>query len=356
MSSNHLYQVWFQRIGQMWSHLYLPQRRNMAQLIVGIYLAKSVYLSKIALKIPGSAVRISIERRLSRFLDNPAIQVRACYDPLVMPLLQSLSQTGVVRLIVDGTKIGFGHQLLMVSVAYRHRSIPVVWTWVDCARGHSSTEVQLALLAHVRSMLPANASVLLVGDCEFGAVEVIRYLEHWHWKYVLRQKPNNLVQLPGLEWQTFGSLVFKAGQSSWTSQGLLTAKHAYTVNLLAHWRKGEREPWLLATNLDTCQATLKAYALRMWIDEMFGDWKKHGFDLESTHLRHFLKLSRLTLAIAVLYLWLVTSGSQVIKQGLRRLVDRADRRDLSIFQIGMGFIDRQLTNGLNISISFCPIL
>ena len=356
MSSNHLYHTWFQQIGQMWSHLYLPQRRNMAQLIVGLYLAKSVCLHKIAWKIPGNAVQVSIERRLSRFLGNPAIRVRECYDPLVKPLLQSLGKTGVVRLIMDATKVSFSHQLLMVSVAYRHRAIPVAWTWVDCARGHSSAGVQLALLAHVRSLLPADATVLLVGDCEFGAIEVIHQLDIWHWKYVLRQKPNNLVQLSGHDWQTFDSLILKDDQSLWLGQGLLTSKHAYPVNLLAHWRKGEPEPWLLATNLTSRQAALKAYALRMWIDEMFGDWKKNGFDLESTHLCHFLKLSRLTLAVAVLYLWLVTSGSQVIKQGLRRLVDRADRRDLSIFQIGMGFIERSLTNGLGISVSFYPVL
>jgi hypothetical protein len=43
----------------------------------------------------------------------------------------------------------------------------------------------------------------------------------------------------------------------------------------------------------------------MWIEEMFADFKGHGFDLESTQLRHFERLSRLTLAVAMLYVWLV---------------------------------------------------
>jgi hypothetical protein len=38
----------------------------------------------------------------------------------------------------------------------------------------------------------------------------------------------------------------------------------------------------------------------MWIEEMFGDLKGHGFDLESTHLRYFLRLARLTLAVVLL--------------------------------------------------------
>ncbi len=91
---------------------------------------------------------------------------------------------------------------------------------------------------------------------------------------------------------------------------------------------------------------LHFYALRMWIEEMFGDFKKHGFDLESTMLRHFMRLSRLTLAEALLYVWLISIGGRTIRDGLHHLVDRIDRRDLCFFQIGLRFIERNLINAL----------
>lgn len=91
----------------------------------------------------------------------------------------------------------------------------------------------------------------------------------------------------------------------------------------------------MATSLPDRIIALRYYRRRMWTEEMFGDMKKHGFDLESTMLRDFLRLSRLTLAIAFLYVWLISVGSRTIHQGLRHLVDRTDRHDLSIFQIGM---------------------
>ncbi|MFC1878586.1 IS4 family transposase, partial [Chloroflexota bacterium] len=352
MPINRLNHIWFQRIEQMWSHLRITQRRNLTNLLFGIYMSKSVALNAIAIKIPGRAVEVSVQRRLSRFLGNPAIRVRACYDPMIKPLLKQISKNGSIRLIVDGTKVGNNHQLLMVSVAYRRRSIPVAWTWVKGSRGHSSARVQLALLSHVHSLLPAGAKVLLVGDSEFGAVNVIRQAEKWYWDYVLRQKSSHLVKLTGHDWKAFGDHIDKAGQSLWLGKGLLTQKHAHSVNLLAHWKIGEDDPWLLATNLETCPATIKAYRLRMWIEEMFGDLKGHGFDLESTRLQNFLKLSRLTFAVVLLYLWLIAFGSQIIKSGLRRLVDRNDRRDLSIFQIGLRSIERRLTNHQLFSISF----
>jgi hypothetical protein len=221
--------------------------------------------------------------------------------------------------------------------------------------GHSSAARQLALLAYVRRLVAAKTPVLLVGDSEFGAVEVIQQVESWKWEYVLRQKANHQVKLGGSDWRRFGNLIDKLVQSNWLGRGLLTFKHAHPTNLLAHWKKGEKEPWLLATNLLSRREALRAYRRRMWIEEMFGDMKGNGFDLGSTHLRHFLRLSRLTLAVALLYVWLVSTGSRVIKNGQRRLVDRAERRDLSIFQIGLRSVERRLTNALPVSIGLRPV-
>lgn len=71
----------------------------------------------------------------------------------------------------------------------------------------------------------------------------------------------------------------------------------------------------------------------MWI-EMLGDFKGHEFNLEDSHLNHFLRLSRLTLATVLLYVWLVTRSSSTVKNGKHSLVDRADYHDFSIFRIG----------------------
>ena len=86
---------------------------------------------------------------------------------------------------------------------------------------------------------------------------------------------------------------------------------------------------------------------------MFGDFKRHGFDLEKTKLRHFQRLSRLTLAVAILYVWLVAVGTRTVRSGVRHLVDRNDRRDLCIFQIGLRFIERCLTNDLSFRVLLC---
>lgn len=355
MSANGLYHTWVQRIEQLWAHLRVTQQRNFAWLLVGICLSRSVHLNDIAEYIPGGAKLVSLTRRLSRFLNNRHIRVRKLYAPIARNLLQAAGRSGRIRLIVDATKIGFGHQLLIIAIAYRKRALPVVWTWVRGRVGHSTSVKQLALLAYAHRLIPKGVPVFVVGDCEFGAVAVLRQLDSWGWKYVLRQPSSHLIDLTlHNQWQRFGDVLDKPGQSKWLGSGFLTREHVYPVHLLAHWKKGEDTPWLLATNLTTRQATLHAYRWRPWIEEMFGDMKKHGFDLENTHLCHFLRLSRLTLAVAVLYVWLVAYGARTIKNGERHLVDRKDRRDLCVFQIGWRLAKRRLVNGLSISIHLCP--
>ncbi len=356
MSINQVYDRCVSGLRQLRPQERITRRRNLAWLMVGILMSRSVHLSRIALKIPGAAKEVSTVRRLERLLDNPAIHVRRWYEPIARSWVESAAKTtGEVRLILDTTKVGMGHRLLIVSLAFRRRAIPLVWTWQRGAKGHSAARTQLALLHIVRQLIPEGVPVLLVGDTEFEAGDLQKALVAWRWQYVLRQKPNNQVKPSDqAAWQRLGDLVTGPGQSVWVAPAWLTLRYAQRVNLLAHWQVGEKEPWLLATTLSSAHATRRAYQRRMWIEEMFGDWKGHGFDLESSHLRHFARLSRLTLAVALLYVCIIRTGVTVIKKGLRHHVDRKDRRDLSLFQIGLRWLERCWKNSRPFSISLGP--
>ena len=355
MPINKTYRTWIQRICELRPKQRITQVKNFVWLVVGIYHSRSVNLSRIAGKVLSTAKNVSTVRRLSRFLANPAIDVRKWYKPIAKAWLKNqYEHLGEIRLIVDGTKVGFAHQLLMVSLAYRRRAVPIAWTWVRHVRGHSSGQQQIQLLKHVRSLLPANAPIFVVGDSEFGSILVLQQLKQWYWFYVLRQKGSTTVWVDEhTDWQALGSFVQRAGQRVWFSKAYLTQQAIYPVSVLIYWKIGEKEPWCLVTNLPDATLTIRYYRRRMWIEEMFGDFKKQGFDLERTMLRHTARLSRLTLAVAFLYVWLLSVGSRTIRAGLRHLVDRKDRRDLSIFQIGLRFMDRKLLSKIPISIHLC---
>jgi hypothetical protein len=358
MPINQLYHTWIKRFRELRPRQRITQVRNFVWLMIGIFQSRSVHLSKVAGKIPGRAKLLSNTRRLGRLLDNPAIQVKEWYEPIAREwLCRQARGRQEVYLLIDGTKIGFGHQLLMVALAYRKRAIPIAWDWVPHVKGHSTVRQQRELLAYVKTLLPLHCDVLLSGDCEFGAVELLQQLDAWGWNYVLRQKGSTHICFADPSpWQDFASVITKAGQSLWLGLGYLAESAIYPTHLVAHWKKGEDEPWCLATNLPDLSMVLKAYSRRMWIEEMFGDLKRHGFDLESTMLHTPERLSRLTLAVGLLYVWLISMGASAIHDGLRHFVDRRDRRDLSIFQIGWRWIERCLVNALNFSIPLCVYL
>jgi len=148
MPINKLYHTWILRIQELrpghrpvhGTGQRITQVRNFVWLLIGIHQSRSVTLSSIAGKIPGSAKLLSTVRRLSRFLNNPAIRVRSWYEPIARQWLAAQFQhLGEIRLVVDGTKIGSGHQLLIVCLVYRSRAVPIAWTWVKHAKGHCTS-------------------------------------------------------------------------------------------------------------------------------------------------------------------------------------------------------------------------
>lgn len=334
----------------------VTRQRNLAAMLTGIYLSGSVQLNRIASKVPSTAKLTSISKRLRRFVDNQRFNASNCYRPVAEGVVQHLVTSGSeLRLMVDGSKVSADKQLLMVSIAYRRRALPLRWCWIPHRKGRSSTAKQLALLREVYRLIPQAAKVSLVGDSEFGDVAVLQHLDLWGWRYALRQKGNCLYQNGSGGWHKLQNAVAE-GQSKDLGKLLLTHKYHYRTGLVAHWQRGHKEPWLLATNYPSKHDTLRAYAKRMWTEEMFGDFKGNGFDLESTRLSDEARLSRLTMAVCLLYVWLVALGSVTIKRGDRHLVDRTDRRDLSIFRIGCYTLDRKLRLEQSVTLPLFPYL
>lgn len=351
-----LYRSLYSRIVRLLPNECDSRVTNLVYLLMGVLLARNVQTGVIASKIPVRAKRVSIVRRLERFLDNGAVRVRAWYQSVAVGLLKAAAASGRVALIIDATKVSFHHQLVMVAVAYHGRALPLAWTWVAYSRGHSTQQQQLAVLRYVKGLLPERVSVSLVGDTEFGHTLIIEELSVWRWPYALRQSGHNLVMTRcSNTFQPLVTLLTTVGDWLFMPSVVLTKANPYPTHLMLCWLRGEPRPWLLATNLTHPPAVLRLYARRMWIEQLFLDLKSHGFDLESSHLRSFRRLSCLTLAVALLYVWLVTEGAQALIQGRSAQVDRSNRRDLSVFRIGRELIDQALTWGDTFEVDSVPI-
>ena len=146
---SQLYRSLYERLIQLLLNEVDSRLTNMTYLMMGIFLAKKVQTGVIATKVPLLVKRVSIIRCLERFLDNGQVRVRGWYERVAVGLLQAAASSGQIVLIIDGTKVSFHHQLLMVAVAYHGRALPIAWTWVPHARGHSvvsTNQLRIVLL------------------------------------------------------------------------------------------------------------------------------------------------------------------------------------------------------------------
>lgn len=350
-----LYHRIFGRIRQWLEDERVTRQRNLAFLVIGLYLAGSVHLTKIGSKLPVPAKKLSLADRLRRFLRNTAVTVEAYYQPLLVPLLQAVAGKEVL-LIIDTTKVGPWHRALVVSLAYRGRALPLAWSVHEGTRGNVKVTAQIALLERVYQLLPLDTTVTLVADSGFDSTDLLLWLRDRDWHFVIRQKSKATVRPQGEdEWFALRTIPLEPGETKALGWVWLAKTTPFgPVWLVLHWKQGEDEPWLLVSDYGDTPLVLRFYRKRAWIEAMYGDFKTRGFDLEKTRLSTPDRIERLLLGIAIVYLWFIALGSWVVKNGYRRLIDRPDRRDLSYFRLGCDWLNDRLRRGDSFHIRFLP--
>jgi hypothetical protein len=356
MNNLRLYHKLLAQFCQWFPRERITRKRNLAWLVVGLYLSASVHLPHIVRKLPLPAQDLSLVNRLRRFLDNPQVTVREWYRPVAVQLLRPFAGLPL-RLVIDTTKVGFHFRLLTVSLVYRKRTLPLVWSVHRGQKGHTTADEQIELLTYVHSLLPVRSPVWVLGDAGFQSVRLLRWLSRQHWHFIIRQPGNNQVCWAGQDWIKLNTIPLTEGQTRFIGWVRLAEKHnAGWFWLILHWEKGEDEPWFLVADQPGGDNLIRLYRLRMWVEEMYGDLKGHGFDLEATHLDDVQRISHLVLAVCLAFVWLITLGAWVVKRGWRYLVDHRSRRDKSYFRIGWDWLARCLRLSKSIPIRFSPVL
>lgn len=332
----------------------ITRLRNMALLMLGLQLSGAIHLPMIVRKWPIVGKIPSLTNRLRRFLNNKDVSVRDWYHPLAKQLVAAFAGREV-RLIIDCTKVGFNHRLLMISIAYKKRTLPLVWSVHKGRKGHVGVGAQLQLFKYVYTLLPRGSKVWVMGDAGFESVHLLCWLRRQGWAFVIRQNGRTTVRWKDKDWVKLNQLAIQEGQTRTIGWVRLTQKHDVGwFFLVLYWEKGEKEPWFLVSNRAGTRQLIRRYRIRMWIEEMFGDMKGHGFDLEATHLADADRISRLVLAVCLTFVWVITLGSWVVKRGFRHLIDHKSRRDKSYFRLGWDWMERCLRLNHPVPIRFSP--
>ena len=87
---------------------------------------------------------------------------------------------------IDGSTVGRGCMILMLSVIYRQQAIPVVWTVVRAQKGHLPEAMHRQLLARLSEIVPTHCRVTIMGDGECDGLHWQADILSYGWDYVLR--------------------------------------------------------------------------------------------------------------------------------------------------------------------------
>jgi hypothetical protein len=351
--------VWDEQLKGLWGWGRAEHRQVLAWLMVAIFVGKEICLDRLGLHLPREAKPESIGQQFRRWLKNQRLDTQGIYDPVARQVVQKM-RCRRLRVQLDRVQIKRRQNVLMMSVSYRKRAIPLMWMCLDHA-GNSSLSQWKTLLDYLARLLSPDMSVIILADREFGDVERLRYVAQKGWFYAIRLKGNVEGYDPHwgqpVRWLKLWEMAPQIGRQYSLDVISLTKQALYPVSLACAWALGSDEPWFIATNLPRPLQALKEYRRRFGCEELFSDLKKRGFNWEDSLIREPHRFARLILALALLTVFLLTLGRHLRLHGHDlELTSPSHRRRYSLFQIARRWLRRRLAlNAIPDWVSSFPI-
>ncbi|MEG3971304.1 hypothetical protein QUA00_27330 [Microcoleus sp. T2B6] len=131
---------------------------------------------------------MKVEKKLQRFLSENEWSIDNIWLPLVIGWIKgSVKENKVIYLAIDRTKWQ-SNNILMVSMIWRKRAIPIYWKALE-KQGNSTLENQQFVLTPVFAAL-SDYKLLVLGDREFCSVTLANWLREKKVDFCLRLKKN----------------------------------------------------------------------------------------------------------------------------------------------------------------------
>ena len=333
-------------------HMTRPQVKVLGSFSFGVATIRRCTLSVVAEALPVLGKPDTVERRLQRFLANPRIDWSECCRSLARWVIGSLRGDGLIVLLVDETSLHDRLKVMVVSLAYRGRALPLAWWYYPQERWpKGQVELIVTLLRWVAEGIGHDREVLVQADRGIGnSPDLLRAIEGMGWYYLVRVAKNVRLQVDGGVPVTFESLIDKPGDH-WRGQ-VDAFKKAGWIRCWAEaqWEQDHAEPWLLLTNYPEAQGSW--YGMRMWEELAFRDFNTSGWQWQRSRVWNAERANILWLVMAVAYVWVISMGTRVVNsQTHKRALMRGNQRRFSLFSMELRDLHRRLSTGCRLTFS-----
>lgn len=151
---------------------------TLLHMITGMVVSKHCHLPRVTGKVQSNIKEESQIKNFKRWLSNKSINGNLYYLPFLDRPLSTLINDNI-KIIIDGIVVGKDSASLMASIVYQNRSIPIAWLVAEGRKGHFSKEYHVKILKLLKSILPANIEITIIGDGEFDNVEFLETIEEY---------------------------------------------------------------------------------------------------------------------------------------------------------------------------------
>ena len=327
MSNSHLENTIFKLFCRYLPHNH-RQLRRLATVCSAVQLAKSTHLSHIARWLPHPTQQASRSRFLSRFFRSEQFGDDTIYRLLLRQALRTY-RTPIWHLVIDRSNwIPKEQDILMVSLSYHKRAIPIAWQIHDF--GPTNAQKQMDLLENVWHFMPHQQPIVLHGDAEFGSVPLIRFISRYtNWDFILGQRSRTQFHVGDWQWQAVKDLPVMPSRPYFAANIFWTKTHNFgPLNFFAFhkpYRSGPDEPQKSVRYCTTSLPIaphLRRLGHRRWgCEPMFRDFKSAGWHFQQSGLQDNDARHALLLVLSINYLWATSLGRWLCKVGRRHEID-----------------------------------
>lgn len=286
---------------------------------------RTIQIEKLAALLPIPIKYESRRRHLQRFLALPQLTSKCVWFPIVKKWLKiNRMNKKICYIAIDRTRWQ-ERNLFVVSLIKNKRAIPLNWLLLD-KKGNSNINEQKRLLKSTLGLLKGY-QVVVIGDREFGNINLANWLSKQGYQYVLRTKSNKYIQKKGEDYQQLKHFNSTGIKSFYFKKVKFTKQPKIClVNVAFYWskntkNKSKNEGWYLINNLSSLRQTIKAYKKRMGIEAMFKDCKTGGYNLEKCQ-GNDKRLLSLILLIAIAYTCAIQKGQAITFKGVKKYICR----------------------------------
>jgi hypothetical protein len=282
-----------EELGQRLPQQRKRQRDKLALLVATMLEVRSANLMALAASLPIAADRLDMRYQwIARFLANGPVDCDAVMQPFAREGLTAAARQGGIVLILDQTRANARHRVLMLSMRFGERALPLAWR-VEATAGAIGFAKQKELREAIRPWLPVDAKVCLMADRLYGTPSLIALAQANGWGYRLRLKGNLRATVAGR------TAPLAAHAPSRYLTGVELTYRRVRTNIGVIHDPGHDEPWLSAMSDKPGYLTTLDYSARWGIEPMFADFNSRGFGLEQSQLRSPDRLARLLLVMSL---------------------------------------------------------